>query len=68
MNVDFDDEGDYIMSNIDVTKSELEIDDILNQMMNNLEGGVMVTGNVIASTVRTGLVVSLKPFQRRTII
>ena len=42
------------MSNIDVTESEFEIDAILNQMINYLEGGVMVTGNVIASTVRPG--------------
>ena len=31
------------MSNIDVTESEFKIDAILKQMINNLEGGVMVT-------------------------
>ena len=54
LNYDLDEEGDSIMSNIDVKESEEEMDAILNQMMNNLEGGGMVTGNVIASTVRPG--------------
>ena len=49
-----DDEGDSIMLNINVKESEDEIDDILNQMLNNLEGGGMETGYVIASTGRPG--------------